>query len=36
MYNAKLRFIFDRYKKANNSTAKGILQIEVRLTGANS
>jgi site-specific recombinase XerD len=35
MYNAQLRFIFDRYKKANNSTSKGILQIEVRLTGTN-
>jgi site-specific recombinase XerD len=35
MHNAQLRFIFDRYKKANNSTAKGVLQIEVRLTGTN-
>lgn len=35
MDNAQLRFIFDRYKKADNSNYKGLLQIEVRLTGSN-
>jgi site-specific recombinase XerD len=35
MDNAQLRFIFDRYKKANNNTKRGLLQIEVRLTGTN-
>jgi hypothetical protein len=35
MNNAQLRFVFYRYKKANNNTEKGLLQIEVRLTGTN-
>lgn len=35
MENTQLRFVFDRYKKANNDTIKGLLQVEVRLTGTN-
>jgi site-specific recombinase XerD len=33
MDNIQLRYIFDRRKIANNETNKGLLQIEVRLTG---
>ena len=35
MDNAQLRYIFDRQKQANNDSKKGLLQIEVRLTGTN-
>ena len=35
MDNAQLRYIFDRQKQANNEAKKGLLQIEVRLTGSN-
>jgi len=35
MYNAQLRYVFDRQKQANNNTKTGLLQIEVRLTGSN-
>jgi site-specific recombinase XerD len=35
MNNAQLRYIFDRQKQADNDTKKGLLQIEVRLTGTN-
>jgi site-specific recombinase XerD len=35
MDNIQLRYIFDRRKEADNDTRKGLLQIEVRLTGTN-
>ncbi|MDR2040764.1 MAG: hypothetical protein LBP98_00400, partial [Tannerella sp.] len=35
MNNIQLRFVFDRKKEANNDTKKGLLQIEVRITGTN-
>ena len=35
MENVQLRFVFDRKRQANNDTKKGLLQIEVRLTGTN-
>ncbi|MDR0611983.1 MAG: site-specific integrase [Dysgonamonadaceae bacterium] len=36
MNNTQLRYIFDRQKAANNDTKRGLLQIEVRITGTNS
>jgi site-specific recombinase XerD len=35
MENIQLSFIFDRRKVADNDTSKGLLQIEVRMTGTN-
>ena len=35
MENIQLRYIFDRRKTADNNTVKGLLQIEVRITGSN-
>jgi site-specific recombinase XerD len=35
MENIQLRYAFDRRKVADNSSTKGLLQIEVRLTGTN-
>ena len=35
MDNTQLRFVFDRKKQASNDTKKGLLQIEVRITGTN-
>ena len=35
MDNTQLRFVFDKKGKANNETKKGLLQIEIRLTGTN-
>ena len=35
MENIQLRYVFDRKKEANNSTKKGLLQIEVRISGKN-
>ena len=35
MDNLQLRFVFDRYKEADNDKKKALLQIEVRQTGTN-
>jgi site-specific recombinase XerD len=35
MNNIQLRFLFDRKNEANSDTRKGLLQIEVRITGTN-
>lgn len=35
MDNARIRFIFDKKKIADNTTTKGLLQVEVRIAGSN-
>lgn len=35
MDNARLRIIFDKNKKANNTTVQGLIQIEIRVAGSN-
>jgi site-specific recombinase XerD len=35
MDNIQLRFLFDRKNESNNDTRRGLLQIEVRITGTN-
>ncbi|OAV71696.1 hypothetical protein Barb4_00448 [Bacteroidales bacterium Barb4] len=35
MDNIQLRYLFDRTKEADNNTKKGLLNIEVRISGTN-